>query len=110
MLAADLMRNYQVSKRRVCRVVQLNRSGLYYVRHRRDDKAVRERMREIAQTRVRYGCARIGVLLRREGWKDNHKRVHRIYKEEGLNLRSKRPRRHKTAAHRLERPDINGLY
>ncbi len=44
------------------------------------------------------------------GFRDNHKRVHRIYKEEGLNLRSKRPRRNKSAAHRLERPDINALY
>lgn len=47
---------------------------------------------------------RIYVLLRREGFKDNHKRVRRIYREEGLNLRSKRPRRSKAAAHRLERP------
>lgn len=49
-------------------------------------------------------------MLRREGWKDNHKRVHRIYKEEGLNLRSKRPKRSKSAAHRLERPDLNNLF
>jgi putative transposase len=42
--------------------------------------------------------------LRREGWRDNHKRTYRIYKEEGLNLRSKRPRRNKTAAHRQQRP------
>lgn len=41
---------------------------------------------------------------------DNHKRVHRIYKEEGLDLRSKRPRRNKAAAHRLERPVINSLH
>lgn len=53
---------------------------------------------------------RIYILLRREGFKDNHKRVHRIYKEEGLNLRSKRPRRNKSAAHRLERPELNSLY
>jgi putative transposase len=52
---------------------------------------------------------RIFILLRREGFRDNHKRVHRIYKEEGLNLRSKRPRRNKAAAHRMERPDINSL-
>ena len=50
------------------------------------------------------------MLLRREGFKDNHKRIHRIYKEEGLNLRSKRPRRNKSAAHRLERPEINNLH
>ncbi|HEU4713303.1 MAG TPA: IS3 family transposase [Pyrinomonadaceae bacterium] len=44
----------------------------------------------------------------REGWRDNHKRTYRIYKEEGLNLRSKRPRRNKTAAHRQQRPLLTG--
>ncbi len=53
---------------------------------------------------------RINTLLRREGWKDNHKRVHRIYKEEGLNLRSKRPRRSKSGAHRLERLENIEIY
>ena len=48
-------------------------------------------------------------MLRREGWKDNHKRVYRIYKEEGLNLRTKRPRRRKSAAHRMERPEISTI-
>lgn len=67
-------------------------------------------MREIAETRVRYGHWRIHTLLRREGWKDNHKRTYRVYKEEGLNLRSKRPRRNKAAAHRMERPENTGLY
>jgi putative transposase len=46
--------------------------------------------------------ARIHVLLRREGWCDNHKRVRRIYREEGLNLRLRRPRRNKAARHRSE--------
>jgi putative transposase len=67
-------------------------------------------MREIAITRVRYGYWRIYILLRREGWADNHKRVYRIYREEGLNLRSKRPRRHKSSTHRLERPSDVGLH
>ncbi len=65
-------------------------------------------MKEIAAARVRHGMWRIYILLRREGYKDNHKRIHRIYKEEGLNLRSK-PRRNKSAAHRLERPENNNL-
>jgi putative transposase len=79
-------------------VVVLSRSVLYYVEHRRDDRAVRQRIREIAETRVRYGFPRIQILLRREGWRDNHKRTYRIYREEGLNLRRKRPRRSKAAA------------
>ncbi len=61
---------------------------------------------EIASSRVRYGFWRIFVLLRREGWRVNHKRIYRLYKEEGLNLRSKRPHRRKAAAHRLERPTL----
>jgi putative transposase len=88
----------------------MNYSNWHYKPHRREDRHVRERMKQIATTRIRYGMWRIYILLRREGFKDNHKRVHRIYKEEGLNLRSKRPRRNKAGAHRLERPDINSLH
>ena len=54
-------------------------------------------------------CGGFIFCFRREGFKDNHKRVHRIYKEEGLNLRSKRPRSYKAVAHRLERPDLTSL-
>ena len=60
-------------------------------------------MREIASTRVWFGFWRIYVLLRREGWKVNHKRIYRLYKAEGLNLRTKRPRRRKAAANRMDR-------
>lgn len=48
--------------------------------------------------------------LRREGWPDNHKRVHRLYKLEGLNLRSLRPRRCRAAAHRLEQVPATNLH
>jgi putative transposase len=62
-----------------------------------------KRIQEIADVRIRYGMWRIYVLLRREGWRVNHKRVYRLYNALGLNLRRKRPRRRKAAAHRLER-------
>jgi putative transposase len=109
-LAEDLISNYRVSASRACDVVLLHRSAWYYKAHRREDFPLRQRIREIAEARVRYGMWRVYTLLRREGWEDNHKRVHRVYKEEGLNLRSKRPRRSKSAAHRLDRPDISTLY
>lgn len=111
MLAEELITNYRVSNRRACDVVLLHRSAWYYAAHRRlNDGPLRKRIREIAEVRVRYGMWRVFTLLRREGWKDNHKRVYRVYKEEGLNLRSKRPRRSKSAAHRLERPLLSSLY
>jgi putative transposase len=47
-------------------------------------------MREIAETKRRYGCPRIYVRLRREGWRVNHKKVERLYREEGLSLRRRR--------------------
>jgi len=106
-LAQNLIDNYRVPVRKVCSVLMLSRSVWYYKsRKTRDDTTLKMRIKEIASVRVRYGCQRIFTLLRREGWKDNHKRVHRLYQEEGLNLRSKRPRRSKSASHRLDRIDF----
>ena len=108
-LAFDMISKYKVSTRRACRVLQIHHSMFYYKQYRREDRAIRARINEIAATKVRYGMWRIYILLRRKGWTDKHKRVHRIYKEECLNLRSKRPkrskrpRRSKLGAHRLER-------
>ncbi|WP_448692717.1 IS3 family transposase [Salmonella enterica] len=66
---------------------------VYHWQSRRDDRAITLRIREIAETRIRYGCPRIHIQLRREGWPVNHKKTHRIYCLEGLNLHRKRPRR-----------------
>lgn len=56
-----------------------------------------QRIREITQIRVHYGYRRVDVLLPREVWPDNHKRVYRLYREERLSLRHKRARRNKAA-------------
>ena len=106
-LAQSLIDEYRVSIRKACRVVMIHSSVWYYQTISRDDTVIR--MREIAMIRVRYGFERIFTLLRREGWKDNHKRVYRLYKLEGLNLRSKRPRRSRSGAHRLDRHQISGI-
>ncbi len=87
----------------------LRRSSFYYKPHPRDDSAERARILEIAETRVRFGMWRIHTLLRREGWLINHKKVHRIYVEEGLNLRRKRPWRRVATAHRESQPAVSGL-
>lgn len=61
---------------------------------------MRARIREIAAVRPRFGFRRIHVLLRREGWPVNHKRVHRLYRLEGLQLRMRVRRRKHMALHR----------
>jgi putative transposase len=70
-----------------------------------DEQAVlRMRIKDLAGARVSYGYRRLHVLLQREGWKVNHKRIYRLYKQEGLIMRPKRPRRHVSACRRIERP------
>lgn len=69
-----------------------------------DEQAdLRIRIRDLAQAKVSYGYRRLHVLLQRDGLKVNHKRVYRIYKEESLMMRPKRPRRHVSANRRVER-------
>jgi putative transposase len=83
--------------------VRATRSLVYY-RSRKDPlTALRQRMREVAQTRLRFGYRRLRVLLQREGWEVGKERFCRVYIEEGLALRRKRPWRHATAVHREQR-------
>ena len=60
-------------------------------------------MKEICETRVRYGYRRVHVLLRREGWMVNHKKTYKLYKELGLQLRAKVPKRRVKAKLRVGR-------
>jgi putative transposase len=64
---------------------------------------LRKRIREIAQTRVRYGYRRIHILLQREGWPVGRTRVYRLYRLEGLQMRHKPPRRRVMAKLRDDR-------
>ena len=64
---------------------------------------LRQRMHEIVATRIRYGYRRVHIMLKREGWQIGRNRVYRVYREEGLALKTKRPRRRKMATHREAR-------
>lgn len=75
------------SERRACGLVGISRSSCRYQGTERDDGPLRDRLRELAAERRRFGYRRLHVLLRREGWVVNHKLVHRIYREEGLAVR-----------------------
>ena len=89
--------------RKACRLVSLWRSSFQYRSRRPDDAELRRAMREIAEKRKRFGAPRIGIMLERAGWKVNHKKVERLYAEEGLALR-RRKRRKKFVGPRVPLP------
>jgi putative transposase len=97
------MGRYGVSERRATLSARFCRSSLRYQSRRDPQTALRLRLRELAQTRVRFGYRRLLVLLRREGWDIGKHRLYRVYTEESLALRRKRPWRHATAVHREQR-------
>jgi putative transposase len=98
---ALLQGGYAVTTRRACRLVGHHRSTQYYRSNgKRDATALRARMKEIAAARPRYGYRRIHTLLRREGWKDSIDRVYRLYRLDGLSVRSK-PRKKRRAVARV---------
>jgi putative transposase len=83
-----------VSERRACLVVEQHRSTQRYRAIERDDeKELVKAMHELARKHPRYGHRRIGALLRRDGWAVNKKRVQRLWRQEGLKVRSKSRKR-----------------
>jgi len=105
----ELIDQYRISERRACQVIHIGRTCYRYQSIRDEQVPLRMRINEIAKVRVRYGYKRIHVLLRREGWLVNHKRIYRIYCEEGLNLRAKKPKRRRSAAQRVQRPSATSV-
>ncbi len=86
----------ELSQRRACGLMELYRATCRYRRRRGEDQPLRMRLRELAEARRRFGYRRLQVLLQREGWQVNHKRVYRLYVEEKLALRRKRGRKRST--------------
>src|SRR4051812_43843489 len=94
---------WDVSIRRACELLELDRSTYHYKSRRPGQADLENRIKEICQTRVRYGYRRVHVLLRREGWSINQKKTRRIYRELGLQLRNKTPKRRVKAKLRDDR-------
>ena len=83
---------FGLSERRACRLVDASRSMVRY-ESCRDDETLRTRLLELASERPRYGYRRLHLLLCREGFAVNHKRVRRLYRQEGLMVRRKKRKR-----------------
>jgi putative transposase len=94
---------YRASERHACRVLLMVRGTYRYYSHQEPWTELRMRIREIAQSRVRYGYRKIRVLLNREGWDVGKHLVYRLYKEEGLALKKRPQRKRKAVRHREER-------
>ena len=83
------MRDYQISQRRACALIGVDRQAVRRERPQ-DHTEIRAEMREIAAQRRRFGYRRVGVMLERKGMIMNHKKLYRLYSEEGLSVRRRR--------------------
>ena len=94
----------RLSERRACGLIGMNRGSWRYRRKERNDATVRKRLRELAGERPRFGYRRLYRMLRREKengtakWVVNHKRVYRLYREEGLAMQQRRGKRFRAEA------------
>jgi len=87
-LVSRIRQSYRLSEQRACGLALITRKSNRYVSCRDPQEGLRQRLRELAGARTRYGYRRLTVLLRREGWKVNAKRIYRLYGEEQLQLRT----------------------
>lgn len=90
---AHLLEADGMSERRACRVIGCCRMTMRYEAVRQDDPVLRQRLKELAKVRRRFGYRRLRVFLRREGHEVNHKHLFRIYREERLHVRRRGRRR-----------------
>lgn len=98
-----IVEHYGLNVQRACKLMKQPRSVQYY-RSVKDPKLpLRQRMRELALVRVRYGYRRLHILLKREGWQLGKNQAYRLYSKEQLQLRTKLPRRRKMVVTRVAR-------
>jgi putative transposase len=91
--ARHFLEAFGLSQRQACELVGLQRCIYRYQSRREDDALVREQLKQLAREHPRWGYRFLWVLLKREGYRINHKRVLRLYREEGLKLRPKKRRK-----------------
>jgi putative transposase len=94
-VALRLVAELGLSQRRACRLIEVDPKTVRRSA-RQGDQEVRERLRELAAERRRFGYRRLGILLEREGVRLNHKKLYRLYREEGLAVRRRRGRKRAT--------------
>ena len=98
---ASVRQRYELSERRACAMLGVSRSVQRYKKRRETDTEVhlRKEIHDLAHRHRRYGCKRITALLRVVGWHVNHKRVWRIWREEGLQVPKRVQKRKRVRLH-----------
>ena len=84
---AHLREHFQMSERRACSLLAADRKMIRYRSRRPPETELRERLRDLANERRRFGYRRLFILLRREGEASGINRIYRLYREEGLGVR-----------------------
>lgn len=92
-MVAEVMAEHHRSRRRACGLIGITRRALGRRRTQDRNQELRQRLRALAEERRRWGCPMLYRVIRREGWRVNHKRIERLYREEGLSLRRRRGRK-----------------
>lgn len=104
-----MMTSYRTSERQALETFGWARSTHRYKSVADGQDVLRMRLKDLAGVRIGFGYRRLHVMLEREGWQINHKRVYRLYREEGLGLRKKVPRRRVASVKREIRPTATAL-
>jgi putative transposase len=92
-MVADMIATHGLSERRACGLVEITRRSFRRPPSLDRNAELRKRLRALAEERRRWGCPLLYRMLRREGFAVNHKRVERIYRQEGLSLRRRQKRK-----------------
>ena len=92
-MVAGLMATHRLSQRRACGLIGITRRGFRHAPAEDRNRELRQRLRALAEERRRWGCPMLYQVIRREGFAVNHKRVERLYLEQGLSLRRRRRRK-----------------
>jgi putative transposase len=103
-MATEAMAMHELSQRRACGLLGITRRAYRFKAGKDYDQELRQRLRALAEEKRRWGCPLLYQMLKREGFKVNHKRVERLYREEGLSLRRRRRRKNLSHVRAVSEP------
>ena len=108
-MVAEVIAMHGLSQRRACGLIEITPRSIRRPPGPDRNQELRERLRALAEERRRWGCPMLYQLIRREGWRVNHKRVERLYREEGLSLRWRRWRKRLSHLRVVRQAPVAGL-